>query len=208
MTKDYKRKQIIVDRKYQIGTTNRIVAAVLIIITIIVGTITASVVYNNNTIKKNSNKIIQNNAKIENIHEIEDNIVNFLTTTNSGLDEKSYDRAIREIAIKHKTNLDTLRKIISDNQNIIANDKEIIQISQQLLITLVIITAIVSILFYKILLKRTLRISGPVFVLKRYMNEIINGNFPKIRPLRDNDELQDLHETFTKMVDELKKREK
>ena len=208
MTEKYKRKQIIVDKKYQFGTTNRIVGSVLVIMTIIIGTISASIVYNNTIIKKNNIQTDENNKKITNIHKIEDNVVGFLTTTHSGLDEKSYDLAMREIARKHETNLEMLRKIIEDNQQIVNFNQKIMSRNQILLIILVLLTAITSSILYKVLLKRTLRISGPAFVLKRHMKEIINGNFPIIRPLRDDDELQELYDTFVEMVDELKKREK
>lgn len=56
---------------------------------------------------------------------------------------------------------------------------------------------------FVIIVRRTHRVAGPMFLLKRYMNEIIEGKIPVIRPLRKGDEFKDVFDTFVKMIDSL-----
>ncbi len=49
----------------------------------------------------------------------------------------------------------------------------------------------------------THRIAGPVFVMARAMQSIVDGKYPHLRPLRDSDDLQDLYSVLKKMVESL-----
>ena len=55
-------------------------------------------------------------------------------------------------------------------------------------------------------LLETHRISGPVFILTRYLNTLAGGRIPQLRPLRKSDELQDLFATFSRAIADLRKR--
>jgi hypothetical protein len=53
----------------------------------------------------------------------------------------------------------------------------------------------------------THRVAGPVFVMSSYMSVLAKGRFPKMRPLRKNDELKDFFDRFQGAVEMMKKRE-
>jgi len=50
----------------------------------------------------------------------------------------------------------------------------------------------------------THRISGPVFVIKRYLMQIAEGRLPAMRPLRRRDEFKDLHEALDRAIHSLR----
>lgn len=54
----------------------------------------------------------------------------------------------------------------------------------------------------------THRVAGPVFVLSRYLHLLGAGHYPKLRPLRRNDELKNLHEELREAIDAMKARDK
>jgi len=54
----------------------------------------------------------------------------------------------------------------------------------------------------------THRISGPMFVLKRYMLELASGRIPTLRPLRRKDEFKDLYAAFDTALDSLRAKKK
>jgi methyl-accepting chemotaxis protein len=56
---------------------------------------------------------------------------------------------------------------------------------------------------FAIVLRRTHRVAGPMFLMKRYMNDIIQGRVPEIRVLRKDDEFKDVFETFVSMIETL-----
>ncbi len=174
------RKKYIVDKKFQFRTTFSIIGVVTIIAVIILGSISFSVVFNN--------------EKIQNILELESNIMeNFSSQTNSSADE-TY-KAVYKIQMKqHNTNMDTLKNIITYNRI--------------MLITLLVFVIIQGIILYVLLIKKTHRISGPIFVMSRYLNEMIEGKSPVTRPLREKDELKEFYKLFNDMLDSLKDKEK
>lgn len=53
----------------------------------------------------------------------------------------------------------------------------------------------------------THRVVGPVFVLQRHLKTILEGRYPVTRPLRQGDEFREAFETFTAVVDQMKKRD-
>lgn len=53
----------------------------------------------------------------------------------------------------------------------------------------------------------THRVVGPVFVLERHFGTVLDGKYPKIRPLRQHDEFKSAFETFSHMITTVKQRD-
>jgi nitrogen fixation/metabolism regulation signal transduction histidine kinase len=53
----------------------------------------------------------------------------------------------------------------------------------------------------------THRVVGPIFVLQRHLQSILDGKYPHTRPLRDGDEFGEAFTTFRAVVDHLRKRD-
>ncbi|OHD70149.1 MAG: hypothetical protein A2W19_05005 [Spirochaetes bacterium RBG_16_49_21] len=189
-----KRKHYLIDKRYQLRTTFSIIGTVIIITTIILGVITASVV--NNSIRLN-----ENNLKIDNIYKIESSIFIFLSSLTGPVQDQSLKKAIQESMEKHDNNMNTLGHIISTNQDIITYNKI-------LLITILIIIILEAAALYLILIRKTHRVSGPMYVISGFMRDIIEGKEPHFRPLRNGDEMQDFYELFRHMVFTIREREK
>lgn len=189
-----KRKQYIIDRKYQLRTTFSIIGVVTIITALILGAITASVVYNNTILK-------ENNSKITNIYDIENSIFVSL----SSMPETVKDPLIRQAMIlnakNHDRNMETLKQLITYNSRITS-------VNIALLAAILVIIVIESIALYIILIRQTHRVSGPIYVISNFMREIIEGKKPNLRPLRSKDELKDFYELFKEMVAAIHEREK
>ena len=175
-----KRKQYIIDKKFQVKTTFSIITVVSIITAIIITAIAIN--------------IVTNNTKIDNIHVIEDNIVQFLYTASinkNQKNDKTYQEASRKAFLNHDKNLKTLKSIIKYNKI--------------LLIILVLAIIIQGILLYILLIRKTHKISGPVYVMSMYMKQILEGKKPVFRKLREKDELQDFYELFQETFNKLQK---
>lgn len=173
------RKQYIIDRKFQLRTTFAIIGVVSIISAVIIAALASSIVYNN--------------IKIKNIYEIEDNIVHFLTSRPMSAEDDALKGAMKEIANNHSVNMDTLNRIIDMNRI--------------LLIVLIVSIVFQSALLYILMIRKTHRISGPIYVMSLYMKEVIEGKWPNPRPLRDKDELKTFYHLFGQMVQTLKDRD-
>jgi hypothetical protein len=173
-----KRKQYLIDKKFQFKTTFSIIGMVTIVSGLIITIIGSSIVYNN--------------ARIQNIYEIEDQIVQVLTTQNTAADGDTAAAAfMKDIARNHFNNMETLQKIINYNK--------------YLVIILIIIVLLQGALLYFLLILKTHRISGPIYVMSNYIKELLNGKYPNPRALRDKDELKDFYELFKELVSQIKK---
>jgi hypothetical protein len=187
-----KRKQYIIDRKYQLRTTFQIIGIVTVVTAFILGSITASVVYNNA-------RLNDNNAKIENIYMIENSIFTMLSSVYTTADP-ALKKATQESSNKHDQNMATLEKMIAYNNTIITYNKF-------LLLAILIVVVFECIFLYIMLIRQTHRVSGPIYVISSFMRDIIEGREPVLRPLRNKDELKDFYELFKDMVAAIKKRE-
>ncbi len=187
-----KRKQYIIDKGFQLRHTFSIIGIVSVITAVILIAITASVVYNNN-------KLTENNTKITNIYEIENSIFVSLSSLPESVKDPVLRKALIQNTKNHDRNMETLNRIIAFNTTIIRYNK----------ILLAAILAIIlaeSIALYVILIRKTHRISGPIYVISNFMKDIIAGRDPKLRPLRKGDELQEFYDLFQKMVKAIRSR--
>ncbi len=173
------RKQYMIHKEYQLKTA---------IFTIIVVTALTAVV-----ILGILSNVILNNNKIKNVVTVQNNIVEFLDKRIATLENTGYKSTLQKVSKNHKTNRKTLGKIIFNN-NI-------------LLISIFLFTIIQGIILYILMIRRTHRISGPVDLMSRYIQQITKGDYPDMRPLRKTDDLLDFYELFKNMVAAVKHRE-
>jgi hypothetical protein len=189
-----KRKKYIIDKQYQLRTTFSIIGIVSIITTIILGAITISVVYNNSVLR-------ENNSKITNIYDIENSIFTSLSSIPEAVRDPNIKNAMIQNTRNHEKNMGTLNNITSYNTKIIT--RNII-----MLLAILVIVLIESIVLYLILIRKTHRVSGPIYVISNFMKDIIEGREPKLRPLRNKDELKDFYELFKQMVAAIQERDR
>jgi nitrogen fixation/metabolism regulation signal transduction histidine kinase len=175
-----KRKKIILDKKFQLKTTFSIIGITSIIVTIIIGLISYNMANNNN--------------KLSNIIVIQKNVVEALLTYSQENQSREDRILINNISKSHDKN--------------ISNIQNIIELNYKFLFIIIIVSVFQCIILFLILIKKTHKISGPIYVMSKYIDEIINGNFPKTRPLRKGDELKEIYDLFIKMIDTLAEREK
>ncbi|MFW5770044.1 MAG: hypothetical protein ACOCX9_01285 [Spirochaetota bacterium] len=76
-----------------------------------------------------------------------------------------------------------------------------------LIVVILVFTMFQGFILYRMMIRRTHRISGPVYRLTQYTQDIIDGNYPEVRPLREDDELQEYFQLFSEMIKVLKERE-
>jgi len=88
-----------------------------------------------------------------------------------------------------------------------ALQQEVMRGDQIFLIYLIVFVAIMAVALAVWGLVVTHRISGPLFILSRYMNEIAEGRYPDLRPLRKRDELREFFAAFEDAVVTLKNRD-
>ena len=179
MSSKKNRKKYILDKSLQVKTAFSIIGVVSLVAVIILTAIAASVVYNN--------------AKVNNVYEIEDSIFQMMQAAN--FDNDNIDEG-------YKHTLDNLTNLHNKNYTTITT---ISQYNKYLLILLIITILAQGLVLYFMIIRITHRIAGPIHVISNYFKVIIAGEIPKPRPLRDKDELKDFYDLFIALVDTLTK---
>jgi signal transduction histidine kinase len=78
-----------------------------------------------------------------------------------------------------------------------------------LLVSVIISVVLLQVItLYLFLIRLTHRISGPIYVISRHIEDIISGREPELRGLRDKDELQDFYDKFAEMIEKIEFSEK
>lgn len=203
-----KRKQLIIDKKFQLKTTFSIIGIVAVIVALIIIVIGANIVVNNGKMGKNNVNIDSNNKNIKNINEIQDNIVHFLSSRTLKNEDKIYSQAIKDISKNHIANMEKMKSIMSSNEKIMESNRDIMKMNNWLLIAIIIVIIAGTVVLYFQLIRKTHRISGPIYVMTLYMKEVLKGNYPEFRELRTHDELKDFYDLFKEVVGHIKAKSK
>lgn len=173
-----KRKQYIVDKSFQLKTTFTIIGFIFACVALLTVLIGLNV--------------FDTNKKIDNVRVNEDMVVQVLadTAANAPDSDQVFTKSLFD---NHRKNLDTMRGLI--------------RINNILLLIIILITFLQGVVLFFVLIRQTHRIAGPLYVMNRYMREIINGHVPDhLRPLRDRDLLKDFYGVFQEMVYAIKDR--
>ena len=168
-----KRKKTLIDKKFQLRTTFIVISASAALLALIITAMTAT--------------ILIGNARMKKIIEFEDDIVYFITTKPQKTDDAGYRDVLKDVAEKHAKNAGDIKS------NMRANDI--------ILVCTLIIAIVGELLLFMGLIIITHRISGPIYVMSNYLQSIIDGQNPRMRDLRKNDELKEFYSLFKKMVD-------
>ncbi|MFC1670279.1 hypothetical protein ACFL20_07780 [Spirochaetota bacterium] len=179
------RKKIIVDKKFQYKSVFFIMGIYLLILTVII--VALGIYLNNNNSKlvgatnKLDHSIIGLNSNIDMINNL-DSIKN----------KNEFRKASKVIS----KNVNFNKKLIKTKLTVIY---KIIEHNKILMLSIIIFVVIQNIILFFWFLKRTHYISGPVFVMNRHINDLLDGKDPEARPLRDKDEFSELYSSLIKL---------
>ncbi|MDY6932617.1 MAG: hypothetical protein SVZ03_00165 [Spirochaetota bacterium] len=171
-----KRKKYIVDKTFQFRITFKAVLWPLII-TLIIGSVLLYYAKINNNYTKS-------------IVKTQDQMINLFLTT------PALQNADNPMIMNAEN---TFRNNISMLFNMKKNS---IRMLYFIIVMIVIQSAIIFLLFIFI----THKISGPVYVMTQYLRELRMGNIPKVRRLREKDELQDFHNELCETIKNISSR--
>ncbi len=187
------RKQILIDKQFQLKTTLKILGMIYLVFTAIIVAVGINAFYNN--------------------HRLEE-----IVSSHKDLISVQYEAFSELIVVSKEKNLDRLNKAkaafsqnIDKNMNTVyenvATIKGITGSNNILFIIIIVFALSQGLVLYFVILRKTHSMAGPITLLTQYVKDISEGHYPEIRPLRKNDEFQELYNSFTVMVQRLKERE-
>jgi len=197
------RKNYIVDKKFQYGRSIRAIGAVTILLAVLILAVGLKISINNKQTAENNKVLIDNSDNIKKILELQQSIYMKFSTIPYGVDKKTFSSISIDLTKDYNSSTRNLHETSVSNDEIIKSNNEIMKTNNYLIILMIVITVSgLAILFIK-LIKYTHRISGPIYLMTLYGNEILKGGKPEIRKLRDKDEFEDFYSLFTEMCERI-----
>ncbi len=185
-----KRRLKIIDQRFQLKTAFTIIGIILIAYTVVIATTGIIISYNN----KNLTIAITDLSKsVDNENAIVTKLLKH-ADRDSGKDGP-IDRG--EIRRYHGETMSLIQSRVSILQRIAAQNRVLIMVTILMGILLG-----VTLFFY--LVNFTHRIAGPIYVLSRHVQDIIDGKEPDFRELRKNDEFKEFYAQFIEMVEKIR----
>lgn len=201
-----KRKQYLIDRKFQLKQTFLTVGIILFVVAIIIGIIGISAATNNGKLAEVTRQNGEMMKNLDGVMQVQDNILETMMTWVQKPGAIPKADVVREIAQTHYKNLTSIKSDITTIKKNIDDNDGIIKSNRILLLVLVILVILQGAVLFVFMIRKTHKISGPIYVMSGYMKDIIDGKIPAPRKLRKDDELQEFYELFTKMIQTLKHR--
>jgi hypothetical protein len=187
----FKRKLKLINKKFQLKTVftvNSISAISILLIVLIMLMITA----NNTkmmkvTVTELDKAVTVENTLIESLIEYDQTGANTAFIMKIGEIKGDHDSSMRQIL----SYVSKLESVIKQNYYII--------------VFILVLFILQCIIFFFYIIHFTHRIVGPVQVITKYMEKIINGEKADFRALRDKDELKEFYAKFIEMIAKLDK---
>jgi len=185
------RKKNIIDRKFQLRTVFSVTAIAMIFFAAVIAVIIFFSIMSRNNI---STEI----RSLEKAAETEDNIVTAFA---------AYARAVTGLPVK--LSIDVIQKDHAESMGAIQD--HIVMLKRYadyyfylLFITIAIMIALAAV-YYFYLIRITHRMSGPVFVMSRCIQDLIDGREPRFRSLREKDEFKEMYRKLIELGEKITK---
>ncbi len=203
-----KKRQYIIDKKFQFKKIFLVIGFVSVIIIFLIISVGVVIGLNNRKISVNNSGMTENITSIRKAIDIQQNIIlNFsLIPVETG--NKRYVGMTQKLANNYNSSIDSLNTAITSNEKMMNSNIDIIKKSSFLIAGIFAISVLGMLILFVLLVKHTHRISGPIFKMSGYINDILNKKFPDMRDLRSKDDFKDFYKLFRDMAERLIELEK
>lgn len=188
-----KRKQQVIDPHFQRKSAFGMTAFFMLAFAIIIILVGVNAYYHNrqlSTIAESQEEIVA----------IQQDIIHAVDVFSQNHSQQQLKVATGLIKKDLASNIEKMDGHIKDFQNLT-------EYNSLLIVVILAFTMFQGFILYRMMIRKTHRISGPVYRLTQYTQDIIDGEYPEVRPLREDDELQEYFQLFSEMIEVLKERE-
>lgn len=188
-----KRKRLI-DKKLQLRTTFSVIRFYFVAFFIIIAFLIAHTVL---TDKKITGTIQNLNGAVE----TEQNIVNAFIKYSNMTSSPDLQLMSGKISDDHNKSIQVIETHISVLKGLLKSGFIVISLLAGFML-------IMGLILFYYLIRLTHTISGPIYVMTRHIQDIIDGREPSVRALRENDQLKDFYEMFIEMTVKIHEKDK
>jgi|GEM_PF-897927 len=201
------RKNYLINKKFQFKKTFSVMSIVAITIILIILFMVIVISLNRASIDRNNSSIVKNNMKINTIIKgqkefYNDHIAGIKAGRTSGIAKlkREYENHVGQTNKR-------LAEIVRENERIVGSNTCIVRKNTAVIIGSMLIAVLGLIFIYLKMIRETHRISGPIYLMTRYIKEIKKGKYPDMRDLRKDDEFREFYDLFRELAEKIIKLE-
>lgn len=196
------RKQILIDKKFQLTKSLTVIGFVSSIVIAIIVLMGVFILSNNEQLGIHNQEMQASILDVRDIMELQQSIFISLSSRPT-IDTAEVDMAeANQLNTDYNNSIKKLTATIKKNETIVAANKDLMDKNNWLVGIVVGIFILGILILYFQMIRFTHRISGPIFVMTRYMKEILEGKKPTMYDLREKDEFKDFYELFRKVTEQ------
>ena len=197
----------IINKKYQLRMLFKLLGLVLTAFIVLVGSVTIVATMNYKEMKQSLVKMNGSVADMKGVIETENNIVMAFIEYSKSQGGNDVSLINDKVKKDHDSSMILITKSIRYVENYLHQMNEAAKKSIQLLtIVFGIILVFIIMLIYSIL-KISHRVAGPMYVMSKHMDDLLEGKDVSFRDLRKGDEFQEFYEKFKLLAELVKKEE-
>jgi len=188
----HKRTTYLIDKKFQISTAARVIGAVIIAFLIIIA-VTAII------ISESNRRLGIAAARLEQAIGREKDAIETIISSAGSQKGSGARLETQTILTEHMSATAAMQESI----------RSLHSIKRRNLIVITVMAAVgiaTGCFLFLYLIRLTHRIAGPISVIDRYLEDLMKGTTPDIRPLRKSDELKDFYQRFTAFIESLRRK--
>lgn len=186
------KRKAIVDRNFQLKTTFRIIGIFIIAFILIIAVTGIVSTHNNRAI---TGAIDELNRHIERDKKTADLLASAAKNKRDAVLAPERERLLGD----HLESIAMMQESVTRLNKILERNR--------LLFTLMIVTGVLlGVFLFIYLIRLTGRMSGPILLLSRHMDDVMNGKDPDLHELRRNDEFKDFYRQFIAFLGSLQKK--
>jgi len=183
------RRKKLIDKRFQLKTTFSIISITLITFLILIAYVAV-------TATNNNRKIVSTVNELDQAIVVEDNIVNAFIDYSKRISNNNLLLHSKKISEDHNKSISVIREYATLLKSFVRQNLKLITV-------IIVIVFIQSVVLFFYLISITHRISGPIYVISRHIQDIAEGKEPQYRELRDKDEFKEFYEKFWEMAENI-----
>jgi predicted PurR-regulated permease PerM len=176
------KRRIIIDRKFQLKTVFSILGAVSVAFILVIALTGISILSSSKSISSGTESITRS------LDRIDGRIPSASINSNSDMKATAVDP-----------------NAAGDIRNEVREIQRVTRMSLHVITGLLVIVVAMCVFLYFYLLKVTNRISGPIYVMTRHINDVLEGRDPELRDLREKDELREFYTQFLALLEKFRR---
>ena len=194
------RKQVLIDKKFQLTKSFSVIGFFSVIVIVIILLIGIFLLSNNQNLNTETVYLEKSILDLKQIMELQQSVFISLSSRPTIDNSKVDVQEANQLNADYNSSIQKLTNTIKKNESIVVSNQNIVEMNNWLIGVVSIVFLLGILVLYLLMIRFTHRISGPIFVMTRHMNDVLEGKKPQMYDLRTKDEFKDFYKLFRQMV--------